>query len=291
MKKCFLLAILLYLSACYAPLNNSGMATNKSWLEIPAKRTDFQGKAYDSCYQFKLRFIPQEADAELDLRETCLDSCCWMSEKTEVVLDFNKNFEKNLKFYGRANKYTPAKITLKMTHSNFLNTSAVHISPRGAISMNGTVKLKQETVEDPVRLAQIEEQARRLQAQHNARLADEEIERNTVPEVLAQDPKGKEDAQELVQKTVGTQIDQYFYRINKEYQQKGYVFLISKRFYTAQLTVDGTYRVTCHAQTRTGTQADELKARTVSCGVWTADLHKNTVKPQDSLARQIKAAN
>jgi len=291
MKKCFLFAICLFLLGCYAPLNNSGMATNKSWLEIPAKKTDFQGKAYDSCYQFRLKFIPQEAEAAIDLQQTCIDRCCWMSEQEEVVLDFNKNFDKNLKFYGRAEKYTPEKITLKMTHSNFLNTSAVHITPRGAITSNGTVKLKAETVEDPFRLAQIKEQARRLQAQHNAQLADQEMAQDEAFELLAQDPRGKEQAQELVQRLEGTNIDQYFYRANKQYQQKGYIFLVSSRFYNAQLSTDGTYRVACHAQTQSGAHPEQLKSRAISCGVWTADLRNNTVRAQDSVARKIKAQN
>ena len=125
MKKALLLATVLLTAGCYAPLNNSGVTTNKAWLDIAAKKTDFQGKQYDSCYQFRLKFAPQQAATQLDLQDTCISACCWRSDKEEVVLDLNKNFEKNLKLYGRAEKYSPAKITLKVTHSNLLNTSAV----------------------------------------------------------------------------------------------------------------------------------------------------------------------
>lgn len=280
-----LLAILLGTVGCYAPLNNSGVATNKAWLEIAAKKTDFQGKQYDSCYQFRLQFSPAQAAAQLDLRQTCIDSCCWRSDKEEVVLDFNKNYEENLKFYGRAEKYEPDKITLKVTHSDWLNTSAVHVYPRGAIKANGTVKLKHQTIEDPARLAQIESQARRLQAQHNARLADQQI----TDDPVQQDPLTLQRAEALVQRLAGTKIDQYFYQLNKQYQQKEYIFLVSTRIYEARLMPDGSYRVSCHAKVQTGAHPQQLKNRSISCGVWNANLAKQTVSAQDTTARKIQA--
>ena len=291
MKKILLLAIILSTAGCYTPLNNSGVATNKSWLDIAAKKTDFQGKQYDSCYQFRLRFMPAEAEAQLDLQDTCISNCCWRSDKEEVVLDFNKNFEQDLKFYGRAEKYSPDKITLKITHSNLLNTSAVHVTPRGAIRSNGTVRLKHQTVEDPVRLAQIEEQSRRMQAQHNAWLADQQIPAQAQTPAVVQDPKLQQRAQELVQRQEGTRIDQHFYLTNKAYQQKGYIFLVSQRLYSARALPNGTYRVSCHAQVQSGAHPEQLKSRSLSCGIWSADLDKGTVTPQDSVARKIKAQN
>ena len=62
MKKTWLSAILiLCLGACYTPLNNSGVATTKPWLEVSGKKLDFDGKQYDSCYQFNIHFWPPEA--------------------------------------------------------------------------------------------------------------------------------------------------------------------------------------------------------------------------------------
>ena len=287
MKKLLLLAMCLYIAGCYTPLNNSGIATNKSWLEIPAKKTDFDGKQYDACYQFNLHFIPAQAEAQLDLHDTCIDACCWRSEKQEIVLDFNKDFDKNLAFYGRAEKFTPAKITLKITHSNLLNTSAVHITPHGAIKANGTVKLKSKLVEDPVRLAQWEEEKRRAQVQQNARLTDQQ----NMQAIAASktDVQAQQRARELVQRTQGTLIDKYFYLLDRDYRQKGYIFLVSQRLYTAQLLPDTTYQVTCHAQVQSGTQPQQLQNRSLSCGTWKVDLTTNTVSPQDSMARKIKA--
>ena len=285
MKNFILLAICLCLTACYAPLNNSGIATNKSWLEIPAKKTDFDGKQYDACYQFRLQFVPAEASAVLDLRQTCIDACCWRSEKEEIVLDFNKDFDKNLAFYGRAQKFTPDKITLKITHSNLLNISAVHVTPRGAIKANGLVKLKYKTVEDPARLAQIEEQARQEQTHLNALQAD--LQNQQFRQTQAQLRRRR--AIELVQQTCATQIDQYFYLIDKDYRNKNYVFFVSQRLYEATPLPNGSYQVTCHAQIRSGADPQQLDNRSLSCGVWKADLSTQTVTAQDSVARKIKA--
>ena len=289
MKKLLSLATLFCLAGCYAPLNNSGVTTNKAWLEVPAKKTDYQGNQYDSCYQFKLRFVPADAEAQLDGQASCIDTCCWRSDKEEVVLDFNKNFDKNLKYYGRAEEYTPAQITLKVSHSNLLNNTVVKVSPRGAISANGTVKLKRKVVEDAVRLAQIEQQSRRLLAQHNAWLADQNIpDEEEEEEIDRPDPQAAQRAQQLVQQQQGTHIDQYFYQLNKKYQRKNYVFMVSDRIYTAQRLADGNYQVFCRAKVRSGADAQQLSNRTISCGIWKVDVAAQTVSAQDSTARTIK---
>ena len=287
MKKLLPLAIFL-LAGCYAPLNNSGVSTNKAWLEIPAKKTTFEGNQYDSCYQFQVHFIPAEAEVALEGQKTCIDSCCWRSEQEEITWDFNKDFEKNLRFYGRAEQYTPAKITLKITHSNLLNTTAVHVSPRGAIRPNGNVKLKQKTVENPARLAQIEAQARQLQARHNAWLADQQIGSDQDFH-FSQEKTLRQQAQTLVQRTQATAIDNYFYQVNLTYRKKGYIFLVSERIYKAAPLADGSYQVTCYAKVQTGSSANQLTKRTLSCGVWNANLNTETVSPADARARQIKA--
>ena len=289
MKKILLLAICLSVASCYAPLNNSGFSTNKAWLEIPAKKTNFDGTPYDICYQFNLNLIPASVPAELDLQETCLSKCCWHSEKEEVVLDFNKNFEENLQFYGQAEQYTPAKVTLKVTYSPLLNITAVHVSPRGAVKPDGTLKLKHQTVEDPARLAQLEEQARQdreayiAQAEHAAQAAA-----RAAANARRQAEK-QQRAIELVQLSEASRIDNYFYLIDKDYRQKGYIFLVSRRLYAATPLPDGSYQVTCHAQVQSGKEATQLQNRSLSCGTWKADLTTEKVMPADSVSRQIKA--
>lgn len=285
MKKLLPLAIFLCLSGCYAPLNNSGVSTNKAWLDIPAKKVDFEGKQYDACYQFRLHFVPAQAVAQLDLHESCIDSCCWRSDKEEVVLDFNAHFEQNLKFYGRAEKYTPDKITLKITHSNLLNTSAVHVSPRGAISPNGTVRLKVKTVEDPVRLAQLEAQARQQAARHHP---DEEELANTRVLQAQELAEIKKRTQNFLLQQEGARIDQYFYQINQSYKKKGYIFFISQRMYQATPLPDGSYQVSCHALVQTGAHPEQLHNRSLSCGIWKVDLAQEKISPADSTARKIK---
>ena len=287
MKKLFPLAIFFcLLSACYAPLNNSGTSTNKSWLDIPAKKTDFDGKQFDSCYQFQLDFIPEDAANALDLKEACIDQCCWRSDKTEVVLDFNKNFEKNLAYYGRANKYSPDKITLQISHSNFVNITSVKVFPQGAIKNNGTVKLKKEVVENPTRLAQIEHQARMLQTRRNAWKADQ---KNLQQELLRRQetPLLLQRAKDLVQRKQGTSIDRYFYQLDKSHKKEGSIFLLSQRIYTASYVTEDIYKVKCHAKVQTGISADQLKQETVRCGTWKADLQQGTVSALDNKARLI----
>ena len=286
MKKTLLLAIALCACGCYAPLNNSGLSTNKAWLEIPAKKTNFDGKTYDICYQFNLRFVPAEASAQLDLQRECVDFCCWLSEREEVVLYFNKNFEENLSFYGRAEKYTPNQVTLRMTYSPLLNTAAVHVTPRGAVNPDGTLKLKHQLTEDPARLAQLEEQSRRAETLRAARLSDPPEDMGWSKE---EQTGARARAIDLVQRQQSSRIDSYFYLLDKQYRQKGYVFLISRRIYAAAPLPDGNYQVTCHAQVQTGVDAQNLQNRTLSCGTWKANPSAGTVTAQDSVARKIKA--
>ena len=162
----------------------------------------------------------------------------------------------------------------------------MHVTPSGAIKANGTVKLKYQTVEDPVRLAQIEEENRQKEEQLAAQLARQPSNPPVTPRT---DPQAEQRARDLVQRAVGTNIDRYFYLIDKDYRQKNYVFLVSQRIYAARLLPDGTYQVTCHAQVQSGASANQLKSRTLSCGMWNADLAKQKVSPADSTARKIKA--
>lgn len=309
MKKTSLAAILIFcLTGCYTPLNNSGVATTKSWLEVYGKKTDFDGKQYDSCYQFNLHFWPQEAAEQLNLQESCISSCCWRSDKEEVVLDFNKNFDANLAYYGRARKYSPAQITLKVSHSNFVNTTKVTVSPRGSISSKGLVKLTYEEVENPARLAQIEESARRLQARRNAYLielaqnqAADTLPEEETPPVRKKTAKRKstkqlaqtasspaQQAEALAHRQAGAKIDAYFYRMDKNYKKQGALFLLSDRIlHPHQTETNGVWSVSCQARARTGLTTDTLKASTFSCGIWTVDLNKNTVTPEDKRAQMI----
>lgn len=297
MKKVIFSAIVLCAAGCYTPLNNSGVATTKPWIEIPAKRVDFDGKQYDSCVQFNLRFWPQEAVERLDLQESCLTACCWRSEHDEITLDFNKNFEEELLHYGVARKYTPDKITLKVTHSNLVNVTKVTSNPRGAIKNSGLVKLSYTTVRDEKRLAQIEQELA---------LTPEVVVASTQPPAatsafskstaVSGAPKKSQPAaadagllraKALVQRKAGTHIDTYFYRMNKTYQATGAVFLLSTRLFSARVQQDGTYLVTCHAKARTGADEQHLNESAFPCGVWLADLATQLVLPDDTKAKQI----
>lgn len=156
MKKLLISAIIiLSTAACYTPMSSLDVSTNKPWLDVKATRLDFNRDQYDSCVQFNLHFWPPEAEQTLDLAETCIETCCWRSDKEEIVLDFNKNFEHDLQTYGVARRYSPEKITLKVSHSNLLNFTKVSVSPAKAVTSDGLVKLTYTQEEDAARLADI----------------------------------------------------------------------------------------------------------------------------------------
>ncbi len=292
MKKMICGAIAFCLAGCYAPLNNSGVSTTKPWIEVPAKRVDFDGKQYDSCVQFKLHVWPQEAADRLDLQESCISACCWRSEKDEITLDFNQHFDEELRTYGVARKYSPEKIILKVTHSNLVNVTKVTATPRGAVKNSGLIKLSYTTVRDVARLAQIErelalqEEMDEPQPSTPTKLKPQRAPRAKSGQSAAQNV-GLLRARALVQRKVGAQIDNYFYQMNKTYQAQGAVFILSTRLLVPQLQIDGTYRITCHAKARTGVDEKHLNASDFPCGVWITDLATQLVLPDDKKARQI----
>ncbi len=292
MKKVILGAIFL-LAGCYTPLNNSGVSTTKPWLEAPGKRVDFDGKQYDSCVQFALRFWPPEAAERLDLQKACITACCWRSEGEEITLDFNKGYEDELRLTGRARQYTPGKITLKVSHSNLVNVTKVSVAPRGAITRDGLVKLSYKAAEDPVRLAQLaaarqaqEARAARLEAARQAQAAQERAQRYAEK---TNRPTGKDRAKEILWNRAGAKIDTYFYQMNKLYARQQAVFLLGARQFNTRPQKDGVYHITCHARARTGADEKNLHALDFPCGVWEVNTRLEVVFPQDKKAQEIWA--
>lgn len=305
MKKVLLGAIVTMLAGCYTPMNNSGVATTKPWIEIPGKRVDFDGKQYDSCVQFNLNFWPQEAAERLDLQESCITACCWRSEKDEIVLDFNRKFDEEMEKYGHARKYSPDKITLKVTHSNLVNVTKVKATPQGSIKNSGLVKLSYKEVRDEERIAQLAQQ-RAYRAEQIAQMEQEPQASLVEPVVSSQSRQvvtrqqtmpvrpavtvsqtGETLAKSILQQKFGAKIDTYFYQMNKTYRQKGALFMLSSRLFTARLQEDGTYLVTCHAKARTGIDEKHLNTSDFPCGVWLVDLATQMVFPYDTKAKQI----
>ncbi len=305
MKKVLLGAIVILLGGCYTPMNNSGVATTKPWIEIPGKRVDFDGKQYDSCVRFDLRFWPQEAAERLDLQKSCITSCCWRSEQSEIVLDFNQKFDEEMEKYGHARKYTPGKITLKVTHSNLVNVTKVKTTPQGVIKNNGLVKLSYKEVRDEERIEQLAKQRayRARQAYQEAARTYEEPEAvtplsQTRPAVSAKPTPaarpvpvpaqtGETLAKSILQRQFGAKIDTYFYQMNKTYRKQGALFILSSRLLLPSQQPDGTYLITCHAKARTGIDEKHLNPSDFPCGVWLVDLASQMVLPQDKKAKQI----
>ena len=76
--------------------------------------------------------------------------------------------------------------------------------------------------------------------------------------------------------------------MNKSYNRKGAVFMLSERLLQAQeLNTQGGFTVYCHAKARTGVNTAQLKASTFPCGKWRVDLETQTVQPDNAKARQI----
>lgn len=306
MKKVLIGAIFSLLAGCYTPMNNSGVATTKPWIEIPGKRVDFDGKQYDSCVRFNLRFWPQEAADRLDLQQSCITACCWRSEQDEIVLDFNRKFEEEMEKYGHARKYSPDKITLKVTHSNLVNVTKVKVTPQGAIKNSGLVKLSYKEVRDEERIARLAEQ-RAYRTQQIAQMQEEAskplatasvIQPQLHPAVTNQQSgamrpvattvqTGETLAKSILQQKAGAKIDTYFYQMNKTYRQQGALFMLSSRLFSPRMQEDGTYLITCHAKARTGIDEKHLNTSDFPCGVWLVDLATQMVLPYDKKAKQI----
>lgn len=294
MKKTLCGAILIFLlGGCYTPINNSGVATTKPWLEVSGKKTGFDGKQYDSCYRFNVRFWPQEAAENIDLKDACISACCWRADKEEITLDFNKNFEADLAIHGRARKYSPAKITFTVSHSNLVNTTKVTVFPKGAVSNNGLVKLSYKEYENPARLAQIAKNAQTLANANRVTSALQEEPQSVKQRAVktpkkSSVPKAADTAKALVQRQAGAKIDRYFYQMDKTYKKQGAVFLLSERILHARAAAEpDVYTVSCQAKARTGIDVQQLRASTFSCGLWTVNITAGTVEPDDKRARLI----
>ena len=302
MKKYICSATLLFLLAgCYTPLNNSGVATTKPWLEIAGKKSDFNGKQYDSCYRFNLHFWPQEAAEVINLKEACISGCCWRNDKEEVVLDFNKHFESDLAIYGRARKYSPGKITLKVSHASWLNTTKVTVRPQGAISNSGLVKLSYTETENPTRLAQLENLSRQQAALAAAKTVETSQPKQTAPKTApsktnkktvkkqpSQTISPEAQVKSLFLQQAGTKADTFFYQMDKTYKKQGAVFLLSERLlHVSPTEKNNLYTLSCQAKARTGLDPKQLHASTFSCGNWQVNLQEQTVIPLDKRAELV----
>jgi len=322
MKKVLTLAMFCLLAGCYTPISNSGVMTNKPWLDVSTVRKDFDGQQYDSCVQFNIRFWPQEAAERINLTKSCISACCWRSEQNEIVLDFNKNFEEELAAKGRARKYSPRRVTLKVTHSNFVNLTKVKVTPQGAINNKGLLKLTYQEVTGPVlqvpppqeeqefdveadehqipvfpsetktKKAVASSKKKRKRTTSSAKTAGtaktaaiktnaEESEEKT--ENLSESERAKR----ILQEQEGTQIDSYFYQMNRNYRDQGAVFILSGRLLQASTYGNGIYLINCHAKARTGVDGEHLNASDFPCGKWLVDVSKELITPYDTKARII----
>ncbi len=296
MKKRICVAIVLSVcgfNGCYTPLNNSGVATTKKWLEVSAKKTDFDGKQYDSCYQFKLRFWPPQAAERIDLEDACISACCWRSDKETVVLNFNENpatreAARGEDFY----EYTPDKITLTVRYVPLLNTTRVKVSPAGAVTSDGLVKLSYRVAKNSARTVaedvfSLDKQAQAVQTKADQAVAQAVTSQTVLPSAPALEAHNLNAAARFVRRIVGPKIDAHFYRMNKTYVKQGTVFVLGERTFRAEPDGGNLYTVSCTASVRTGADATHLHEMNFPCGQWRTDVSAQSVFPLDKLAETI----
>ncbi len=287
------LFFILLLAGCATNLQYASDSTsNKNWLEIVSSKKDFEGKMYDACYKFNLSFWPQAAAARLKNAHNCTEQCCWKSERDEVEINFNEGLEDELAKYGRAYKYTPEKVKIKVKYASVLDLMNATATP-GVIDRNGYIKLKYVEVTDSPRLKEVNaasklaaEQAAQKEAQFKERLAALEAREQAESDQLTSD-YNKRLSVNYTRRFYGYKIDRYLAGLDEAQRAKGLILLFDNREWKSVKEPSGTHAVSCYAPGRLGKTQSSLKSVTIECGLWQADLNEQTVKPYDSLARQI----
>ncbi|WP_428897902.1 hypothetical protein Dip518_000089 [Parelusimicrobium proximum] len=296
MKRILLILPVIFLSACVSNMNyGTDSSTTKEWLEIKSSKIDYEGKQQDSCFKFNLKFIPESIEARLRrFPENCMDSCCWRSDGETVTLDLNRGIEDELYATGKAYKFSPDTITIKVSYSSLLNTTTAKVSPN-IISRDGTVKLSYREITDPNRTAQVKkekEQAkleRELAIQRAAAAAYAEDLKERTEISKAQAEYRRLQSIEYTRRFFGRNIDLYIYSIDLNMRKDGYILLAGEKSWTSLVSSSGEYTVKCVSNAKRGKSQKSMKAYPIDCGEWRVNVDKQTVVPSNTLAYNIAA--
>ncbi|ACC97879.1 hypothetical protein Emin_0320 [Elusimicrobium minutum Pei191] len=273
---------------------DSAYASNKEWLEVVSDKKDWEGKQVDSCFKLNFKFIPEEAKNRLDKRFSCTQTCCWRSDMPEVVLDFNRDYAQDLAMKGRSRKYEPGVIRIKIKYSSVLGVITASVTPAGAISRDGTIKLKYKEETNLYRISQLEKQKT---IQDEAYEAKKIIQNAREAELKTQEQKristltlnyNKKQSIDYVKRFFGYDIDNYLYRLDREDAKKGYILINGDKEWNSAM-FDNMFLVTCVSDSKRGKTQNSLKPYPIHCGIWLVDLDNNTVVPHNALAKQIAA--
>lgn len=294
MKKLFPFA-LFFLSACATNMQyGTDGVSNKNWLEIAMSKKDFGGKKYDICYKFNLRGLNEDLKRRINNDDNCITKCCWLSERGEVVINTNKGLEEELRAAGRANKYSPAEVKIKVSFASVLGLANAAASPN-VINRNGVIKLKSAPVEDRARLRQVEAERAYEEQQAALRLAEYQqyqAQLKAADEALSFEltaENNKKLAVSYVRRFYGRQIDSFLYSLDEAERKRGNIILFENRQWQAVPRGENLFTVSCYAPARFGKTQKSLKNTTLECGVWLVSLEEMDAKPHDALAIKIAA--
>ncbi|MGB2578743.1 hypothetical protein AAIR98_000662 [Elusimicrobium simillimum] len=294
MKKLFFILLILPIQACHNPLTlDSAYASNKEWLEVVSGKKDWEGKQYDMCYKFNLKFLPEDAKNRVANDRNCITRCCWLSDVDEVTLNLNEGLEQELKTKGVARKYTPEKITIKVKYSSLLELSTASAAPSGAIKRDGTVKLKYKEEND---FAVLEAVSQTAMAKSESAAAAAYINQIRAAEAKAKDTAEvaaltaqyeQKQAVAYVKRFYGFDIDNYLYKLDLEQRKSGYVLISGDKEWHTKTVQDATL-VTCTSKSKRGKSTTSLKDYPIACGQWLV-TNNAQVRPYNALATQIAA--
>ena len=266
--------------------------TNVEWVDILADKKMANGKKYDFCYQLNLKLYPEPAMSAIDLEESCISTCCWMSEKPVVELELNQYFDYQLAKFGRAYKYRPDTITIKTKYNSFLKMFTVRAEPR-IITRKGEASLDFKLCENPQRLAELEKQRKEAQAVASTKLAERQQAYRRAKEQEQADMFNlqatyKENlAIEYIQKHMGAKIDAHLYKLTQSYRDEGKLLFINEKEWYVEKTSESKYMVRCSVDTKIGTSSNNMKYHSVYCGEWNVNIDTERVWPTDSRSLDI----
>ncbi len=286
------LPLIILLSIGCSSMRAIEKGTNVVWVDILADKKLSSGKKYDFCYQFNLMLYPEPVVKDINLEETCISTCCWMSEKPVVEINLNENFETNLAERGYAYKYRPDKITIKTKYNSFLKMFTVNASPK-IINSKGEASLDFKLYEDAERLVQLEKERKEARALASTRLTKKqqiyrrEKEQEQASLLKLQNTYKENLVAEYVQRYMGAKIDKYLYELTKSYRDEGKLLFIDEKVWDIKKTEDSRYLVKCSVNSRLGKSANTMKFYSVYCGEWNVNTDTEKVWPSDSRSLDI----
>ncbi|MDR0645895.1 MAG: hypothetical protein LBG46_02680 [Elusimicrobiota bacterium] len=320
MKKFFVVLFAFTILAGCAGMSGTEGDSTKQWIKIDSSKSSFDGGAKDVCYRLNIRFNPPQALNGINTDAACITKCCWYSEHKTVTINLNDAFAGDLAENGAAYKYTPEKLTFYISYSSFLNTIHGRIEPKSALKSDGLIKLDYTEIKNQNSYLNVGNE------RVKAAVYDEETGKNThsvylfkkdnpaqnksasaasgampnqeqpsnfinaqereeyLQKILAYE---REQAVALLKRFYNKDIDAYIMTIDKAQKSKGMILLANDRNWITTKIGYPIYRVACKVNGKLGKTSATMKNYPMDCGVYEVHLDEQTVKPVDSIGRNI----